>query len=75
MRTSLKVLKKKATKMAENENKFHLILAGRSIEAYYLKKVKEDWSVPIVIMGTMAIRTCGFVDNGNRPIPGMESKV
>ncbi len=68
---SLKGVEEKAIKMAEDEDKFHLILAGGSLEAYYLKKVKEDWKVPIVIMGGTAIKTWGFIDEKNRPIRGI----
>lgn len=68
---SLKGIEEKAIEIVKDEDKFHIIVAGGSLEAYYLKKIKEDLKVPVVIMGGTAIKTWGFVDEKNRPIRGI----
>ena len=48
------------SEIVKDEDKFHIIVAGGSLEAYYLKKIKEDLKVPVVIMGGTAIKTGGL---------------
>lgn len=67
----LKGVEEKAIEMVREEKKFHLIVAGGSLEAYYLKKIKEDLKVPVVIMGGTAVKSWGFVDDRDRPVEGI----
>ncbi len=68
---SLKSLEEKAIEIVKREKEFSLVAVGGSLEAYYIKKVKDDFRPPIVIMGGTALQVWGFVDNENRPIEGI----
>lgn len=68
---NLKSLEEKAIEIVKREKEFRFVAVGGSLEAYYIKKIKNDFEPPIVIMGGTAIKAWGFVDDENKPIKGV----
>ncbi|ADC89132.1 protein of unknown function DUF534 [Thermocrinis albus DSM 14484] len=68
---NLRKIEEIAQQIALQENRYRLVAVGGSLEAYYLKKAKPNFSKPIVIMGGTAVKVWGLTQDFGKPTNGV----